>query len=104
MSVQEAEATTFQIQHPEAGAALFRFWNLPASIVHAVAAHHSRDDLGPIEQILQIADVLECGDGSIGHDPILDPEIANWAKRLKIQAPRKLVIERQGATGAASAA
>jgi HD-like signal output (HDOD) protein/CheY-like chemotaxis protein len=107
MSMQDAEAATFPIQHPEAGAALFRFWNLPASIVHAVAAHHSRGDLGPVEQILQIADILECGDGSIAHDPELDPEIVRWAEKLKISPPRKLVIERHeaaGKTGAASAA
>ena len=104
MSMQEAEAATFPILHPEAGAALFRFWNLPASIVHAVASHHSSDGLGPIERILQIADVLETGDGSIPHDPSLDPEILTWAEKLKIPRPHKLAVDPKASGGGSATA
>jgi HD-like signal output (HDOD) protein len=88
MDIFEAEQRIFMIMHPEVGAALLSFWNLPKPIVTAIADHHGPSRGDALCQIVQIADILESSDGSIPHDADLNPEILQWARTLHLRLPR----------------
>ena len=37
----------------------------------------------------QIADVIECGDASIPHDPAINREVQRWCKTLHLKSPSR---------------
>ena len=88
--LHRAEAKVFSHSHAEVGAALLRFWNLPVDIVTAVANHHGSSENSPLARILQMADIIECGDASIPHDPAVDGEVHQWCKKLHLKLPLHL--------------
>jgi HD-like signal output (HDOD) protein len=87
LSNHQAESKVFSHLHAEVSGALLRFWNLPADIVTAVANHHGSSANSPLARILQIADIIECGDASVPHDPAIDGEVHQWCKKLHLKPP-----------------
>jgi HD-like signal output (HDOD) protein len=87
LSIHQAEAKVFPHLHAEVSGALLRFWNLPVDIVTAVANHHGSSENSLLARVLQIADIIECGDASIPHDPAIDGDVQRWCKKLHLKSP-----------------
>jgi HD-like signal output (HDOD) protein len=78
----EADLRIFTIPHDVVGAALLQYWNLPPSIVEAVRNHHRGVENSDLVRIIQIADVLECADAGLPHDPSIQALIGTWRDKL----------------------
>ncbi|MGB2957989.1 MAG: HDOD domain-containing protein [Bacteroidota bacterium] len=95
LPLHKAEGKIFPHPHADVSAALLRFWNLPVDIVTAVANHHGSLGNSTLTRILQIADMIECGDASIPHDSAVDGEVHQWCKKLHLKLPSQLRGKRQ---------
>ena len=80
--LHQAESKMFDVDHSYIGAALLRFWNFPAEIVTAIAAHHSEHAIEPLTRLVQMADVIEAADFTRSHDVRLNPAIEQLQKDL----------------------
>jgi HD-like signal output (HDOD) protein len=83
LPLADAEAQILGTKHDEVGAALLRHWNLPESIVRAVAGHQRLDADDQLITIMQVAG--EVAGGPFGH-PLhahLIPLVAEWKERLQ---------------------
>jgi HD-like signal output (HDOD) protein/CheY-like chemotaxis protein len=78
----EADLRTFSVSHEKVGAALLDFWNFPHSIVEGVLNHHGKAGDNVLTTIIQLADALDSPDPSVPHDPLIDPLIDEWRRRL----------------------
>ena len=59
LSLIAAECSLFGYDHAEAGRALALFWNLPNTLIDAIAAHHEPDELGSeIGNLIHVSEVL----------------------------------------------
>jgi HD-like signal output (HDOD) protein len=80
--LHQAESKLFDVDHSYIGAALLRFWNFPAEIVTAIAAHHSDHAIEPLTRLVQMADVIEASDFTRSHDVRLNPTIEQLQKDM----------------------
>jgi HD-like signal output (HDOD) protein len=82
ISIHEADIRVFGIPHDVVGAALLQFWNLPNSIVEAVARHHCSADSNDIVSILQIAEVVSCGGDGVSRSPAFLELASQWREKI----------------------
>ncbi|MCK5573516.1 MAG: HDOD domain-containing protein, partial [Bacteroidetes bacterium] len=87
LSLHQAEEKVFDHTHAAVSTALLRFWNLPADIINAISNHHSSTVDTSLTRILQIADIIECGDASIPHDSAVDAQVRQWCWKLSLKLP-----------------
>jgi HD-like signal output (HDOD) protein len=81
-SVMQAESKVFDIDHAEVGGTLLHLWNFPNDIVNAVRNHHDPSENDVLNQIVQIADILESGDRTQPYDTKLNETIQEWQTKL----------------------
>jgi len=93
IAMHEAESKFFKISHEDVGATLLKFWNLPPEIVTAISQHHRCTNNDILTKTLQIADILECSDATVPHDPEIDPLILECATKLQFKRPRGLFFQ-----------
>jgi HD-like signal output (HDOD) protein/CheY-like chemotaxis protein len=82
ISIYEADVRIFGVPHDVVGAALLQFWNLPDSIVEAVARHHRPADSNDVASILQIAELLSCGNDGVSREPAFLELASQWRERI----------------------
>ncbi len=78
LSMHEAESKVYTLPHATVGAALLQLWNFPISLITAIGRHHADTEGDILSQIAQVADIVESGDFSQPHDPLVDPLLQKW--------------------------
>ena len=111
VSFYQAEQQILSTTHPEIGAFLAEFWNLPPKLVEVIAQHHAFDpdsESAQLTAIVQIADMLthrfQIGSGGDDLIPEVEPlawqilhttqeELESWSEEMQAELEKSQELQ-----------